>query len=117
MPKNSSLPFLLACPTDFILAKQVSQSGKEFLEINLSLSLFIYNTYQICHPKMSLDYFELKIVKAQKTQEETLTFPFSCLKYLNREPVPRMGFHQIRLQRIWTRYVFVCVCIVRGDWA
>ena len=34
-----------------------------------------------CHPKMSLwhvDYFELKTIKAQKTQEEMLTFPLTA---------------------------------------
>ena len=65
---------------------------------------------------MSLDYFELKIVKAQRTQEETLTFPFSCLKYLNREPVPRMGFHRFAYKEYGLgMYLCVCVCIVRGD--
>ena len=36
---------------------------------------------KICHPKMSLgraDYFKLKTIKAQKTQEETLTFSLTA---------------------------------------
>ena len=35
---------------------------------------------KICHPKMSLwhaDYFEMQITKAQRTQEETPTFPLT----------------------------------------
>ena len=39
-----------------------------------------------------IDYFELKIlivIKAQKTQEETLTFPLTTYKNANKGPVPR----------------------------
>ena len=45
-----------------------------------------------CHYKISLwhvDYFEMKIIKAQETQVETLTSPLSCLKNLNQEPIHR----------------------------
>lgn len=38
---------------------------------------------KICYPQMSLwnvEYFMLKQVKVQKTEEETLTFPPNCLK-------------------------------------
>jgi len=37
-----------------------------------------------CHPEMSLrhvDYFELKTIKAQKTQEEMWTFPQQPKKF------------------------------------
>lgn len=43
-----------------------------------------------CHPKMSLwhaDYFEMNTIKAQKTWEETLTFPLSDCKNLDGGPV------------------------------
>ena len=36
-------------------------------------------------------YIELKIIKAQKTQEETLTFPLTASKNLDRGSVPGMN--------------------------
>ena len=39
-----------------------------------------------------IDYFDLKIfiiIKAQKTQEETLTFPLTTCKNANEGPAPR----------------------------
>ena len=120
----ASCPKIPACPscwpalqTSYLPSQSDNQVRNSLQYVSLSSSS------HIIHIKFStrkyLDYFELKVVKAQKTQEETLTFPFSCLKNLNREPVPRMGFHQICLQRIWIRYAFVCVCVCvcvcRGD--
>ena len=38
---------------------------------------------------ISADYFKLKTVKAQKTQEEILTFSLIAWKNLDREHIPR----------------------------
>ena len=46
---------------------------------------------QTCLPKISLghtDYFELKTIKAKKTQEETLIFSLTAWKNLDRGSVP-----------------------------
>ena len=46
---------------------------------------------QTCLPQISLghtDYFELKTIKAQKTQEETLLFCLTAWKNLDRGSVP-----------------------------
>ena len=50
---------------------------KKYFHLELTV---ILQGSKIFHPKMSLwhaDYFKLKPIKAQKTQEETLTFPFT----------------------------------------
>ena len=48
---------------------------------------------KICHSKTSLwqaDYFELKTIKAQKTQEEIVTLSLTTYKNLDRCPVSRI---------------------------
>ena len=45
----------------------------------------------MCHPRKWLwhiDYFELKTVRAQQTQKELVTFPWTAYKVLDRGPVP-----------------------------
>ena len=54
-----------------------------FFRNSYILVSWIYATVgkKICHPKISLwhvDYFKLKTIEAQKTQEETLTFPLTA---------------------------------------
>ena len=62
------------------------------LELNLIL-VFALQGSKTCHPQISLghsEYFQLKIIKVPKTQEETLTFPTNCLKNLGRGPFTRI---------------------------
>ena len=58
-----------------------------------SLMRFQLQGSKICHPKIFIwyvYYFKLKIIKVQKTQEETLAFPQLPKKiFFDREPVPR----------------------------
>lgn len=50
------------------------------------------------------DYFELKTIKAQKTQEETLTFPHLPKIIYIEDLFPKQSYHQGHLQRIWAKY-------------
>lgn len=39
------------------------------------------------------DYFELKTIEAQKSQEEPLTFPLTAYENLDRESGPEGSYH------------------------
>ena len=55
----------------------------------------------LCHA----DYFELKTIKAQKTQEETLIFSLTAWKNLDRGPVPGIelspGISAKNMGQVW----------------
>ena len=71
-------------PSLGLAASCISLTGHtSYFSVTAFQSLFPLQGSKLCHSKMSLwnaGYFKLKTIKAQKTQEETLTFPLSCLK-------------------------------------
>ena len=71
-------------PSLGLAASCISLTGHTpYFSVTAFQSLFPLQGSKLCHSKMSLwnaGYFKQKTIKAQKTQEETLTFPLSCLK-------------------------------------